>query len=164
MAKRCSTTWVLAHIQPNSIASLARTTYSAASIAGPHHPILVTYSSEGISRSGSTSSNNGQTTLSLLTTGPPPHLSTEKILSKMRAQMAIDRAGQASGPRDEMHSKHCMENLPAFHDLKEWDICLTKTHNMLGHGAWGTSSLNPGKLFPTMKPSRESSACASPPH
>jgi hypothetical protein len=126
--------------------SLTADPSSAASRAGPPHVVRVT-DTERTSRSGSTPSS-GQTTLSLSTAGSQSRLSTDDVLAEMRAQMAVDRKQQATDRHDETYRKYCMEKLPPFHDLEEWDIWWRKTRNMLGHEAWGNILVKPWETTP----------------
>jgi hypothetical protein len=100
-------------------------------------------------------------TLSLLTAGSQLRRSTDNLLAEMRAQMAVDRKQQATDRREETYCKYCMEKLPLFHDLKEWDIWWRKTRNMLGHEAWGKILVKPWENVRKTSPSRESSTCAA---
>jgi hypothetical protein len=138
----------VAHIRPDAIPSSMVIPSPAGSLAGPPHVVRVTNPGH-TSRSGSTPSSDGQTTLSLSTAGSQSHLSTDEVLAKMRAQMAVDRHQQATDCRDETYRKYRMEKLPAFHDLEEWDIWWRKTRNMLGHEAWGDILVKPWETTPT---------------
>jgi hypothetical protein len=97
----------VAHVRPDAMPSSTADPLSAASLAGPSHVVRVT-DTEHTSRSGSTPSS-GQTTLSLSTAGSQSRLSTDDVLAKVRAQMAVDRKQQATDRRDETYRKYRME-------------------------------------------------------